>query len=493
MKNGLRYLKDRGYHFFGMLADKASVKTKIMGIVLGLVLLLGLGVTLQIQFSLPRALNEQLEKRAISIARDVAARSTDLVLTNNVFALYELARDTAKNNEDVRYVLILDRAGNVLAHTFAGGVPAGLAKANSAAPADRYRLEIFNSEEGVVRDVAVPIFEGRAGTARVGLLEHSTQKVMVATTERLLLATLVVSIIGIFAAYFLTMVLTRPLFELVEVTRAVASGNLRRKANVSARDEIGQLATAFNGMVDHLRETDVENAHLCEELKQKEAIRAHLLEKLITAQEEERKRLARELHDETGQSLTSLMVGLKVLGSAGTPEEVRRQVAGLREVVAGTLEGVRHLALELRPSLLDDLGLIAALERYVREYGQKYGLEADLQVGGFEGRRLPPEVEITLYRIVQEALTNIARHAGARNVSVLVEHKGNAVTAIVEDDGKGFDVAAILGSPLDEKKLGLYGMRERAALLGGTLTLESREKMGTTVFVTLPLEETGVA
>ncbi len=120
MKNSLRHLKDGGYGFFRMLADKASVKTKIMGIVLGLVLLLGLGVTLQIQFSLPKALNEQLEKRAISIARDVAARSTDLVLTNNVFALYELAKDTAKNNEDVRYVLILDRAGNVLAHTFAG-------------------------------------------------------------------------------------------------------------------------------------------------------------------------------------------------------------------------------------------------------------------------------------------------------------------------------------------------------------------------------------
>jgi signal transduction histidine kinase len=190
--------------------------------------------------------------------------------------------------------------------------------------------------------------------------------------------------------------------------------------------------------------------------------------RVIEAQELERKRLARELHDETGQALTSILLGLKPLEDA-LNGEARAKVGSLRELVVSTLQDVRRLAVELRPTALDDFGLAAALERLVaglREHGDE---------------RLAPEVETALYRIVQEALTNVVKHAGARHVGVVLTRRDGAVVAMVEDDGRGFDTASARA-----EGLGLVGMRERAALVGGTLQIESGEGGGTTVVAQVP-------
>jgi signal transduction histidine kinase len=214
------------------------------------------------------------------------------------------------------------------------------------------------------------------------------------------------------------------------------------------------------------------------------------LEKVISAQEEERKRIARELHDDTGQALTSLMVGLRVAGDAHDAETRVQQARldALREIAAQTLEAVKRMARELRPSSLDDLGLTAALERYVANYRANFGLNADLQTTGFhDGERLPAEIELAVYRIIQEALTNIAKHARAQNVSIVVERKPHALVAIVEDDGRGFDVHAALNPSQDENGLGLHGMRERAELVGGRLQIESSIGGGSSVFVEMPI------
>jgi signal transduction histidine kinase len=452
-----------------------------MGIVLGLVLLLGLGVTFQIRASLSRTLADQLDKQAISIARDVAARSTDLILTNNTFALYELLRDTVDNNQDVRYVFILDPSGEVLVHTFGDRFPPDLLKVNPVFPDQRFSLEILDTEEGLIHDVAVPIFDGRAGVARVGMSERHFRDVVAAATRRLLLTTALMSLIGIFAAYLLTMVLTRPIRGLVEATEAVAKGNLKHRAPVWANDELGQLGMAFNAMIEKL-----ELAR--NELRRKEETRTRLLEKVISAQEEERKRIARELHDETSQSLTSLMVGLRIVQSASNMREVRERTAELRSLIEKTLEGVHDLALELRPSILDDLGLVAAVRKHMRDYSMKSNIHMDLRTIGLENRRLPPEIETALYRIVQEALSNVVKHAGAEKVDVVLEHRGSSVVAKIEDDGRGFDVDKVMNSRNEERRLGLFGMYERASLMGGVLTLKSRPGHGTTVFIEIPLD-----
>lgn len=162
----------------------------------------------------------------------------------------------------------------------------------------------------------------------------------------------------------------------------------------------------------------------------------------------------------------------------------------LKSIVADTLDGVRDLAVELRPSVLDDLGLVPAVQRTVRTYQERYQLAIDVQMTGLEGMRLPPAVETALYRIVQEALTNVVQHAGAECVSLLLEArwtKPSSVVAIVEDDGCGFEVGLLRRGEMSEHWLGLSGMRERAELLGGRLTIESSPGAGTTVFVEVPL------
>jgi signal transduction histidine kinase len=205
------------------------------------------------------------------------------------------------------------------------------------------------------------------------------------------------------------------------------------------------------------------------------------LRRVVAGQELERQRLARELHDETGQALTSILLGLKTVEEARAPDEMRRAARALRELVVATLQDVRRLAVELRPKALDDFGLVAALERLGNSFSEATGIRVQLEAS-LGDERLPSEVETTLYRIVQEALTNIVKHARARNVSILLVRRDGSVTAVVEDDGEGFETEAV-GSD----GLGLLGMRERVALIDGRLTVESRPGAGATLAVEVPL------
>jgi two-component system sensor histidine kinase UhpB len=201
---------------------------------------------------------------------------------------------------------------------------------------------------------------------------------------------------------------------------------------------------------------------------------------ILRAQEKERARVARELHDETGQALTSVLLGLKPLEQTATTDEERATIASVRELVVSTLQNVRRLAVELRPSALDDFGLVPALERLAETFREQTGLHVDLEAQlGVE--RLPAEVETALYRIVQEGLTNVFKHAGATRVSILLTRRDGTVAAVVEDDGSGFDP-----SVPPEEGLGLVGMRERVGLVGGRLSVESSEDGGTTLLAEVP-------
>src|SRR6266487_1590567 len=223
------------------------------------------------------------------------------------------------------------------------------------------------------------------------------------------------------------------------------------------------------------------------ERKKAEEIRSRLLEQVISAQEEERGRIARELHDETGQSLTALLVGLKTLEAAHSLQEAKGLAESLRAVASVDLHEVGRLAWGLRPSVLDDLGLLATLERYVAEYAESYALAVDLKTKGFGAARLPFFIETTLYRITQEALTNIVKHAAAHSVLIIVEQDDFSVQMVVEDDGEGFHVEPPSRPPGTCDGLGLHGMQERATLLSGTVTIRSKPGQGTAIKVRIPL------
>jgi signal transduction histidine kinase len=214
-----------------------------------------------------------------------------------------------------------------------------------------------------------------------------------------------------------------------------------------------------------------------------------VLRRLSEAEETERGRISRELHDRLGQDLTALKLGLQNLRLQGSVKETAvEKLASLEKVAEGLMRDIHRLAWELRPSVLDDLGLERALQRFTEEWSRNTGVPVDFHTGGdLATRRLPHEFETVLYRISQEALTNVARHAQASRVSVLLERRPGYVSLIVEDDGRGFDSQGTMESLPTAGRLGLLGMQERAKLAGGSLTIESAPGGGATIFVRLPI------
>jgi PAS domain S-box-containing protein len=224
------------------------------------------------------------------------------------------------------------------------------------------------------------------------------------------------------------------------------------------------------------------NRDITERRYAEETIRA-LLSDVMTAQEEERRRIARELHDETAQTLTSLLIGLKAVEGSQSLGQAQGAAGALRSLVVDALEGVQRMARGLRPSVLDDLGLEEALERLSGEVARANPFGVEVHVTGPRVPRLPEALESALYRVAQEALMNVTKHAGPSRVSVLLHRTPRVVRLVVEDDGKGFD-SSVAHS---DRQLGLVGMRERAHLIGGAMTIESSAGRGTTICVSVPL------
>jgi two-component system, chemotaxis family, CheB/CheR fusion protein len=237
------------------------------------------------------------------------------------------------------------------------------------------------------------------------------------------------------------------------------------------------------------------NAMLGEEIREREhaeQARSTLLRQLATAEEDERRRISRELHDEMGQLLTGLLLGLRSHaknmangGGSGAGADAPRidELIRLADRIAREMQG---LALQLRPPALDNVGLKLALQSHVEEWSARNGIAADVHISGFDGARLPAEVETTIYRVVQEGLTNVLKHAEATSISLLLERRDSHVMVILEDDGNGFGVDEVLASPEQSLRLGLRGMRERLALLGGSLEIESVPGESTTIFARIP-------
>lgn len=258
-----------------------------------------------------------------------------------------------------------------------------------------------------------------------------------------------------------------------------------RKPRSFSQQEI-QLLSALG----HQLGTAIENARLYQELQSKEQMRAELLRKIISAQEDERRRVARELHDVTSQALATLAVRLEALAAVpgSSVKEIERRIEETRALLATTSDEVRRLIYALRPTVLDDLGLPAALRSCAANSLGAAGIEVHVEVVG-EEKRLPPQVEIAIFRIAQEAMTNTVRHARADSTYISIEFKEKSVALQIEDDGIGFDLSQESSSTdVSKRGAGLLGMKERAELLGGTLRIITRPGCGTRVEVEIQVD-----
>lgn len=438
---------------FNELLLGVPVFIKVMGIALGMAVVLGAGMLWQIHQTWHSLLLRELEKRGQTLANRLAIHCADLkdagrlaeVAAGLQFALAEVP--------DVRRAVLLDGNGTALAEA---GAP------------------LSDAEASNLREVTGTADPGRC-QLRLSLSTERVDREVGWLTRRLARLTAVIALLGMLAAWGLTRIFAHPIEELVALTRAVKAGEYRTKVPVRARDEVGELAAAFNEMT--------------EAIGQKEGLRQHLLRQVIRAGEEERKRIARELHDHTGQALTSQIAGLSALENQCPDPRMRGRLAALRQQAEQTLAEVHDLSVALRPSVLDDVGLMAALERHCRLFAQRSGIQVRCADMGLNGRRLPAEVELTIYRVVQEALTNAVRHGRATRAQALVQRTDTGVLATVQDNGCGFDARDWHRLCAEGNHLGLLGSEERVTLLGGEFCVESEPGKGATVYAEIPLPE----
>jgi signal transduction histidine kinase len=262
-------------------------------------------------------------------------------------------------------------------------------------------------------------------------------------------------------------------------------GRSVERMRASLRDLIGYVARANELLEQRVAERTAELAEANGRLRERDQERQRLLRTVITAQEDERKRIARELHDETTQSLAVLAMGLESASAALRGGGPTPRLDEVKALAVRTLEEVHRLILDLRPAVLDDLGLFSAVRWYAERYLATRGIAVRCEISELE-RRLPPEIEIALFRIAQEAMNNIARHAQAESVLIQLAREGHELRIEIEDDGRGFDPAV---SKADRPHYGLLGIRERAELLGGTAVIDSSPGQGTRLEIRVPLPD----
>ncbi len=271
--------------------------------------------------------------------------------------------------------------------------------------------------------------------------------------------------------YGILRVAFRPLFTLQSTLDRIRRGDFSaRVPKVGGDPDIARVTETANLMLDRLSQH-----------------RQEVAAQILRAMEEERKRIARELHDETSQSLTSVLVNLEAIEKQ-LPQDYPDLTARLRmtkDVAQRTLDETRRLMFELRPSVLDDLGLVPALRWFITQRVQPQGLAVEFEAEGLQ-ERLPEELETALFRIMQEAITNAVKHAQAKRLTISLVREPGQIRGLVRDDGVGFHPVHVISKDVKDRGLGLFGMQERAALVGGAVEIESAPGRGTAVRVTVP-------
>ena len=403
------------------------------------------------------------------------------------------ARDLAKAlmaQRDIQYVQIFGSDGRLLADSRHSGYPTGRAASEPFQAATVGRSTVRKPAQDTL-EVSAPIsVVGEiVGGISIGYSTDSVDARVASTVRAEVLQALVLLMIGLAMSYLLGHYLTRPLRRLVVAARRVGEGEFEPAGLGNRNDEIGELAETFDEMARALKElyesleTRVEERTA--DLQASERKARQLARRLVEAQETERRNLARDLHDELGQDLAGLRFRLESAREDSGPDARSRLDEDLK-LVDNVLEKVRDRSLSLRPSILDDLGLIPALNWLVRRFREEAGLEVSFDGNGLE-ERLPAVVETTAYRIVQEGLTNVARHADRGHASLSVSIGEDGLDILIEDDGVGFDADRVLTAP---NTTGLPAMLERAELIGGSLKIEAAVGGGTRLRAALPLEST---
>ncbi len=453
------------------------LRFKILGLAVGLITLFGTVTVVRIQQEVRKNISQILQEESRIIASELSYQARDYILINDLFGLTNILKNTTLNRPNLRYAFIVDQRNTVLAHSFGSGFPISLLDSHGRIQMDDKQTGTIRlvTNEGVVWDTWMPIFPDSDKVIRVGVKEKNMRSQLAHLISALVRNIIFIAVVGILFSLFLTWLITRPVNQLLLATRKVKKGDYSVSLLPESHDEVGRLIMGFNDMVSELKEAEKTR-------EEKEYLQRDFIQQLIAAQENERKRIARELHDQTGQALASFMVELKVLEQVETTTDITSGTQRLKEAITKEMDSIHNLVFELRPSVLDDLGLIPAINMYVEDFRKRHAIETRLTVVGFSNRRAETCAETCVYRIIQEALTNSIKHGKPTEVNILLEWRNNMIRGVIEDNGLGF----ALGQISTTGRMGLYGMQERAQLLEGTCSIESAPGEGTMVQFKVP-------
>lgn len=455
---------------------------KVLGAVTVVALLFGAVVNLYVRHSLTTNLSRLTEQATKARATAFAARAERLLITGDRMGLQDLVRRERQTKDSLRYVVVFDSNRRVVAHSFRNAPPQGLIATLPKGTIQKTQVRTLRAKDEIIFEALVPVVHGQAGFVQFGVGSQPIVQRVDRMVNRLWLVLGICLIVGLLLVVPLAAAMTAPLRRLIHATDMLREGELSFRAPTAPMDEVGELTSAFNRMAEVQQQQR-------EELEVKKAERLELLASVVTSQEEERRRIAHDLHDELGGSLSALLIDLRTRHEQCETDDGQNEArAAIEEQVNGMIGKVRHLAWTLRPAALDDIGLCAALDQQAVHLQKRTGMKIEFcgHSSGCSDCSCPQDVKLVLYRVAQEAMTNCLRHSGAERVSVIVMSGRSEVSVLVEDDGRGFDPHNISA---DRPHLGLRGMMERVDGLSGTLTVESSPGSGTVIRATIPIED----
>ncbi len=464
------------------------------------------------------ALEAELTKRGLAIAGDLAMFSVKPLLANDLATLRRFVNHSM-SQDHVRYVAVLDPDGTVVMHSDLGALGTRLADplARSALGSNEpiYGASTRARRDDPMYDIFFPVTaaEARLGTVVLGYSRAAVREEIAHARREIVWIWLLVAMLGGMLVFLLSSYISSPITRIAAAMESHPEGELHAVLGVGRGDEIGLLATSFNKMAEDLsrhrqhlnelveartsalREANAQlESEVAERRKVEDALRRSrqelraLASHLESVREQERTDIAREIHDELGQALTALKMDVHWVGQrvGDAQPAVGPKVTAMSKMVDATIHAVRRISSQLRPKLLDDLGLSAAIEWQAREFERRSGVACGIRSEP-DDIVLDPARSTALFRICQETLTNVARHAGASRVDVVLRECEGDLEMRIADDGKGIDPEQVS----DGRSLGIVGMRERVRSLGGRLEISGDPGRGTVVHVTLPGGEGG--
>jgi|DewCreStandDraft_4_1066084.scaffolds.fasta_scaffold13586_6 signal transduction histidine kinase len=460
-----------------------SVFIKIIGISVGIIIFFGIITLYIIRIVLYKSMTENLLKTWNETGKNIAGNIVNKIILNDSVGINNETNELIALYKDLRYIIIMDKNFQIIDSSFGLEIPEDLYKVNNSNFGKSSIIEL-KTDEGTIYDIAIPILltspntKINLGVIRIGVKEKYINEAINKILFKIAFFMFLIIMFSIFISFIVAKILYEPISKLTQGVEQISKGRYKVRLKPWAKDELGKLTEAFNKMAESLEIKE-------KELAEKEKIRVKLMEKIISSQEEERARLSRELHDTVNQLFSSIKISLQSFQNICQTEKLKNKFKKIKDIINQAIDEIHHISLELRPPILRDFGLFRAVRKYLNDFQKYYKIKTSMKTNFNEDLRLNEKIELSLFRIIQEALTNIYKHSNATEAEVKFFLKKDILNLIIQDNGQGFQ-KTVHGN--DVKHLGVIGMKERINIIGGKINIISKLGQGVKICISIKIK-----